>query len=120
LIRYVQMFEPSEIATLTIVEGQPRTAPELRAYLLDRRKHLNFREHNIVEHEIGEDEDRPGRFELFVRWRTAADVGTGRTWVRAWFDPALADRGATLQRYDGRVRAETRLDLTDQAQPSGR
>jgi quinol monooxygenase YgiN len=120
LIRYAQMFEPSEVATLTIVEGAPRTAPELRAYLLDRRKQLNFREHNIVEHEIGEDEDRPGRFELFVRWRSAADVGTGRTWVRGWFDPALADRGATLRRYDGRVRAETRLDPADQAQTSGR
>jgi hypothetical protein len=66
-----------------------------------------------VEHELGEDEDRPGRFALFVRWRTSADVEPSRAYIRTWFDPALAERGATLRRYDGRVRAETSLEPTD-------
>lgn len=114
LTRYVRLFEPSEVATLTIVEGKPEAASELRAYLLERRKHLNLRAHGIVEHELGEDEDRPGRFEMFVRWQTAAAVEAGRTWIRTWFDPELASFGATIQRYDGRVRAETSLEPTAQ------
>src|SRR5215207_9765613 len=56
LTRYVRMFEPSEIATLTVVEVTAASAPDLRAYLLERRKHLDLRTHGIVEHEIGEDE----------------------------------------------------------------
>ena len=78
LLRYVRMFEPSEIATLTIVEGDTAKAPELRDYVVSNRKRMDLRAMGIVEHEIGEDEDRPGRFAFFARWRTAAAVEASR------------------------------------------
>jgi heme-degrading monooxygenase HmoA len=112
LLRYVRMFEPSEIATLTIVEGDITRAVELRDYVVSNRKRMDLRAMGIVEHEIGEDEDRPGRFAFFVRWRTAAAVEAGRSQVRVWLDPAVASFGATIRRYDGRVRAETSLEPT--------
>ena len=115
LLRYVRMFEPSEVATLTVVEGDIATAPELRAYLVGNRRRMDLRAMGIVEHEIGEDEDRPGRFAFFVRWRTTAAVEAGRAQVRAWLDPAVASFGATIRRYDGRVRAETSLEPAAEA-----
>jgi hypothetical protein len=120
ILRYVQMFAPSAIATLTMVEGPLERATELREFLVSTRKGMDLREYGIVEHEIGEDEDRPGRFSLFVRWRTSAAVPAGRAAISDWFDPAVASFGATLRRYDGVVRAEMPLYVPVSGGAAGR
>ena len=104
---YSEELARSKGATLTIVEGDATSASMIRQYLLDRRQFSKPRDYGIVEVELGEDVRREGRFMYFVRWRSLVEMESVRIQRGGSLRETLAEFGATMTGYDGRVRAET-------------
>lgn len=104
---YVEMYAPADIASLLVVDGPPDSAGERRTYLMAYGQMLRAQQVGIVEYEIAEDPDRPGRFAIFARWRTAAERDAHRARGGQRMVDELAGLGATVRRFDGLQRAET-------------
>ena len=107
LATYVEMYAPSEAASLLLLDGPPEGAPAVREYLLTYARGVPARELGGVEYEFGQHPDRTGHFVAFARWRTLADRNAYRAGPGARFVDELRALGCTVSRFDGHRRAAT-------------
>ena len=106
LASFEQVLVPTGAAGAVLFDAPEPAAATLAASVLDCFHTWRDQYHALLWYELLSDEDRPGCIALLHGWRTEGDLTAARGAMAAEADRQARRAGASLTRFDGRLRAE--------------
>lgn len=106
LITFERALQAAEVVACALIDANDPEAAEAKDFIVGQGRAEMRAAPGLISHEVYRTHKRPPSFVVVHQWRRLSDLERFRAEVGARHEAILAERGATLERFTGRLAAE--------------